>query len=129
MRRTPTHRVGHRRTPRICRRAAVGSTSFPFRRVVLPRSHFPESCAPTSGGKVRRFILVFLVLVSFAPTRVDASAGAWVRPVPGALARPFDPPVSRFGAGHLGIDLVARPGTPVVAAAPGVVAFGGTAAA
>ena len=77
---------------------------------------------------MRRFILVFLVLVSFAPARVDAFAGAWIRPVPGALARPFDPPASRFGAGHLGVDLVARPGTPVVAAAPGVVSFAGTVA-
>jgi triacylglycerol esterase/lipase EstA (alpha/beta hydrolase family) len=42
--------------------------------------------------------------------------------------RPFDPPESRFGAGHLGVDLAAPPGTPVVAAGPGVVSFAGSVA-
>ena len=50
---------------------------------------------------------------------------SWIRPVAGAVARAFDPPRSRFGAGHLGVDLAAPRGTPVRAAGPGVVSFAG----
>jgi hypothetical protein len=78
---------------------------------------------------VRRFVFVCLVVAFLAPA--DASAapgGGWVRPVPGAVVRPFDPPASRFGAGHLGVDFAAPPGTPVLAASPGVVSFAGTVA-
>ena len=52
----------------------------------------------------------------------------WVRPVSGEVVRPFDPPRSRFGAGHLGVDLAAPSGTAVRAAGPGVVSFAGSVA-
>ena len=79
---------------------------------------------------MRRNVFVGLLVVAlFAPAAAPAAAaGEWVRPVPGAVVRPFDPPASRFGAGHLGVDFAAAAGTPVVSAGPGVVAFAGTVA-
>ncbi|MGO4957542.1 M23 family metallopeptidase [Luteococcus sp. Sow4_B9] len=47
------------------------------------------------------------------------------RPVPGPLARPFDAPETRWGAGHRGVDLAAPPGTKITAGADGVVVFSG----
>jgi|tagenome__1003787_1003787.scaffolds.fasta_scaffold20974937_3 hypothetical protein len=71
-------------------------------------------------------VVVALVAVGPKPARAaDATVATWIRPVSGAVVRPFDPPVSRFGAGHLGVDLAAPHGTPVRAAGPGVVSFAG----
>ncbi len=78
-------------------------------------------------GRRCSFALVLAALLTAglpAAAHADA-AGSWVRPVDGRVARGFDPPRSRFGAGHLGADLVARRGTRVRAAGPGVVAFAG----
>ncbi len=88
-----------------------------------PRSRF---IAPAVGLA----IALTAALVSFSTPLPLAAAelpqpGAWLRPVPGALARPFVEPVSRYGAGHRGADLVARPGTPVRAANAGEVSFAG----
>ena len=79
---------------------------------------------------MRRFVFVLSRrrVARGGTPRTAASAGGWVRPVPGAVVRGFDPPASRFGAGHLGADLAAPPGTPVRAAGPGVVSFAGTVA-
>jgi hypothetical protein len=55
----------------------------------------------------------------------DAPVLAWLRPVPGGLARSFVEPVSRYGAGHRGADLVVAAGTPVRAAHAGEVSFAG----
>ncbi|MFB7945166.1 murein hydrolase activator EnvC family protein [Kitasatospora phosalacinea] len=41
------------------------------------------------------------------------------------LLRRFDPPPTRWAAGHRGVDLAAEPGSVVRAAAPGVVTFAG----
>ncbi|PXY28332.1 peptidase [Prauserella muralis] len=43
-----------------------------------------------------------------------------------AVARPFRPPPSAYGAGHRGVDLAARPGQDVLAAGTGFVVFAGT---
>jgi murein DD-endopeptidase MepM/ murein hydrolase activator NlpD len=61
-----------------------------------------------------------------APAPAEAAGfGTWLRPVAGRVVRPFHAPVSRYGAGHLGVDLFAVPGTPVRAAATGTVVFAG----
>lgn len=49
--------------------------------------------------------------------------GAWpLRPEP-EVVQGFDPPASRYGAGHRGVDLATRAGASVHAALPGVVTF------
>jgi murein DD-endopeptidase MepM/ murein hydrolase activator NlpD len=53
------------------------------------------------------------------------AAGAWTWPVTGPVIRAFDPPDDPFGSGHRGIDIAAPVGTPVRAAAAGVVTFAG----
>lgn len=55
---------------------------------------------------------------------VAAQAPA-VRPVDGAVVRPFDPPAGPYAPGHRGVDLAARPGTSVRAALSGRVTFAG----
>jgi hypothetical protein len=76
------------------------------------------------------------VLVAFAvagmlavgPASPAAGAGAWLRPVAGRVVRGFRAPLTRYGAGHLGVDFAAVPGTPVRAAGAGTIAFAGVVA-
>jgi len=58
---------------------------------------------------------------------LSATDGSWTAPLPGPLrvVRRFDPPASRYSVGHRGVDLAGRPGTPVLAAGAGTVAFAG----
>jgi murein DD-endopeptidase MepM/ murein hydrolase activator NlpD len=51
-----------------------------------------------------------------------------LRPVPGGVERVFQAPVTPYGAGHRGVDLRGRPGTPVRAALGGTVTFAGSVA-
>jgi triacylglycerol esterase/lipase EstA (alpha/beta hydrolase family) len=73
---------------------------------------------------------IALGCTSIAPLgALDApTPGGWLRPVPGALARPFVEPRSRYGAGHRGVDFVAAAGTAVRAANAGEVSFAGSVA-
>lgn len=76
------------------------------------------------------FLPVLLaVLLPSAPAAAATSIGGsgWQLPLAGspALLRPFDPPARKWSAGHRGVDLAAAPGTDVLAAGPGVVAFAG----
>jgi Peptidase family M23 len=65
---------------------------------------------------------------SSASSGVADGSGAWLRPVDGAVVRPFEDPASVYGPGHRGVDLAAAPGTPVRAANAGVVSFAGAVA-
>jgi murein DD-endopeptidase MepM/ murein hydrolase activator NlpD len=61
---------------------------------------------------------------------VDRVLSAYRSPLPGWLdvVRPFDPPATRFGPGHLGVDLRAHSAEVVYAAGAGVVSFAGSVA-
>lgn len=69
------------------------------------------------------------VVAGAAPATSQAvEHGLAVAPVAGTVQREFDPPASRYGPGHRGVDLAATPGEPVVAAIGGVVSFSGAVA-
>lgn len=69
--------------------------------------------------------LTVVALAGGAAEAAEPKAGGWTRPVPSEVARPFEVPVSRYAAGHRGVDLAAAPGTPVRAAGAGTVSFAG----
>lgn len=84
-------------------------------------------------GRVRIVLVALsLVLVVLAcpsaaaePTEPAAPVGVWpLRPDP-VVVNDFDPPASRYGAGHRGVDLAATIGQSVHAALPGTVTFAG----
>lgn len=58
------------------------------------------------------------------PPRPATATGA-LRPVPGEVVRPFDPPAHEYGPGHRGVDLAAQPGDPVRAALGGRITYAG----
>jgi len=90
---------------------------------------------PEPAGRTLLVLSVVLLtfgLLSLSPPAYAApalpSTGGW--PLTGAprVLRPFDPPAEVWGAGHRGVDLAARPGDPVLAAATGQVVFAGSVA-
>ncbi len=70
--------------------------------------------------------LVALVLSLGSSVVSPGSAAAqWpLDPRPEIVAR-FDPPNSAYGAGHRGVDLLGRPGEPVLAALGGTITYAG----
>ncbi|MDP1847689.1 MAG: peptidoglycan DD-metalloendopeptidase family protein, partial [Solirubrobacteraceae bacterium] len=72
-------------------------------------------------------ITVGVLLGGLAACATSAVARDWLRPVDGAVVRPFSvSDVDRFAAGqHRGIDLAAAPGAVVRAACAGRVSFAG----
>jgi len=73
---------------------------------------------------------VAAALAGTGPLRPVTAAGLpmWTRPVPGRVVRVFEPPMTRYGRGHLGVDLAAAPGTTVRSAGAGTVVFAGAVA-
>lgn len=72
-----------------------------------------------------RRIIFAAVIVSLAFVAVPAHADGWTRPVNGRVTRPFDPPKTRYGPGHLGVDLAIAANEAVRAAGTGTVVFAG----
>jgi hypothetical protein len=74
-------------------------------------------------------VLVLLTLLSAALAVAPAAAAppspAYRPPVDAPVADPFRPPPGPYGAGNRGLDYGTTPGTPVRAAADGVVTFAG----
>jgi murein DD-endopeptidase MepM/ murein hydrolase activator NlpD len=62
--------------------------------------------------------------------KVAAGAASYRGPVPSPMrvVRAFQPPLQKYGAGHLGVDLAAAVGSPVLAAGAGTVRFAGSVA-
>jgi murein DD-endopeptidase MepM/ murein hydrolase activator NlpD len=87
--------------------------------VVVATGHPPPATMPAAEPAVA-------AAASPAPAAVVVTA-RWSWPVgpPHDLVRSFEAPASRYGPGHRGIDIVARPGDPVRAPADGVVSFSG----
>lgn len=92
---------------------------------------------------MRLVVLAFVMIgmaggsVALAPPPVAAARGAgpvvpvvFTPPLVGHLVvtRPFQPPTTRYGAGHRGVDLAGIPGSSVLSAGPGIVTFAGAAA-
>ena len=68
-------------------------------------------------------VVMVMVMVAAAPAAADDGRLDWpLRPRPPVL-RMFDAPSPNWNRGHRGVDLAARPGQPVYAAATGTVVF------
>jgi murein DD-endopeptidase MepM/ murein hydrolase activator NlpD len=76
---------------------------------------------------VRRLLFALVVVFALVPG-ASADASVWTKPVRDPVVRPFEPPRSRFGPGHFGVDFAAVPGTPVRAVGAGTVVFAGSVA-
>lgn len=75
---------------------------------------------------LRGMAVVMGVFVCWWAAVTSAWALDGVAPVPGPVARGFDPPDQPWLSGHRGVDLRASPGDPVRAALDGRVTFAGT---
>jgi hypothetical protein len=70
--------------------------------------------------------LGLVVLPAGAAAAAPTTPTSWQLPLPDTVVlRAFDPPASRWSAGHRGVDLAAAVGADVLAAGDGVVAFAG----
>ena len=59
------------------------------------------------------------------PAGADGRPWSWPLGGPREVGRPFDPPATRYAAGHRGADLPGSPGTLVLAAGAGRVSYAG----
>lgn len=60
-----------------------------------------------------------------SPPATTIGTFSWPTGKPAAVLRPFQPPATKYGAGHRGVDLSLPSGAPVVAAGSGTIAFAG----
>ncbi|MEX0991379.1 MAG: M23 family metallopeptidase [Actinomycetota bacterium] len=70
-------------------------------------------------------IVILLTLLGAVPAHAEPAFGTYRWPVRGPVIRGFERPESPYGSGHRGIDIAVAVGTPILAPAPGVVAFAG----
>jgi murein DD-endopeptidase MepM/ murein hydrolase activator NlpD len=93
-------------------RAAPAAEAGPVARAAPVAEAGPVArAAPVAGG---------------GPMRWAAPVGStWRWPLAGrpVVTRRFDPPATRYGSGHRGVDLAGQPGQPVLAAGAGVVVY------
>lgn len=69
-------------------------------------------------------VTAFIVFLSF-PSQARADDAPFIRPVEGKVLRAFNPPVTPFGPGHLGVDFAVPDGAAVRAGNDGTVTFAG----
>jgi murein DD-endopeptidase MepM/ murein hydrolase activator NlpD len=74
-----------------------------------------------------RLLLPFGLLLGVLLPARPAVPADWVSPLRGAhpVVHPFQAPITAWGPGHRGVDLLAATGDPVLAAGAGVVLFAG----
>lgn len=75
--------------------------------------------------RLRILLVVLGCLTIWAGPASNARADSGVAPVSGLIVRGFSPPEKSWQAGHRGIDLLAEPGTAVVAAMAGRITYAG----
>ena len=92
------------------------------------RSSCRPSCAVGLAVLVAVACALLLVAVGASRAAADGPARRWVAPLDGPLdvVRPFEPPATRWGPGHRGVDLGAFDGAIVGAAGAGTVTYAGT---
>lgn len=72
------------------------------------------------------FCLPFRPVAYGAPPKpTPASTFTWPTGAPAPILRGFQPPKTKYGAGHRGVDLHLAVGAPIYAAGDGVIAFAG----
>ena len=76
------------------------------------------------GCRIVLLAVLWFVVGAAGPASAG-DGGPWVWPVDGTVVRPFEPPATRYGPGHRGVDLAAAVGTPVRAAGAGRVSYAG----
>ncbi|QWZ09083.1 M23 family metallopeptidase [Nocardioides panacis] len=83
-------------------------------------------CRPVLRPLLLTLLLATAVLLAApGPARADPAPGVWpLEPRPEVVSG-FDPPGTRWGSGHRGVDLAGRVGQPVRAALAGRVTFAG----
>src|SRR4051794_12154789 len=83
----------------------------------------PQVGGRTAAGMLLALLLTTAVVAGAHAAPILPRTTSW--PLAGAVraVRVFDPPAQRWGRGHRGVDLEARTGDPVLAAADGRISF------
>lgn len=74
---------------------------------------------------MRLFASIIVVLLTLTTIPAHAEGLSLVMPVDGPVIRGFEAPATKYSAGHRGVDVLAKPGAQVKAAAVGQVYFSG----
>lgn len=103
------------------------TASVPRAPAIAPTPH-SEEVNPHQRIPPPILVVVLTVVVMWCHAQWGVGARAdstrqW--PIIGFVLRGFDPPATDYGAGHRGVDIAARSGDTVVAAASGTVTFAG----
>ena len=100
----------------------------------MARSRWSGRGRPGGGRPLWRAVVVVVctavgVVLGGAAAPPARAEDGWTWPLAGAgpasVVRRFDPPATRYAAGHRGVDLASSPGVPVLAAGGGRVSYAG----